>query len=435
MKKRTSFIQILASSGIVTGLLVLAAPAARAASAPIPESATLPNGIRTVSVYFPGSTNVSIFTFLPLGLAKDGPAQAQWSHLVEHLVIRSTIQGELSMANAETLPDCMHLDFYGNLNNWREGLSHHRRWLEGVPFTQTSLETEKPRVKEECGFTVQNLYTHKFALAAWAQGLRHGQTNAALLGDIDRVSLQEIQAYRDEHFAVLSNVVVCIVSGIEPASALPVMADQLGRIESHAKPMAPMSPHPHSKALTWDLKARHLVITWPAPGVEEEDFAALLVAGQWLNMRFFSDPEIKTLAGLTLAGSDLAIPEGNFFYVSASLRPGASFEELQQKLERQVALLSSSGEWSMLPMLRQQLADSLTAVPDLASLKNQLPPNVSQAVVEGNIGLQWGLNEYRYGARRAGLAQKLLKLKAQDIQRAAKKYLREERSSVTCIHG
>ncbi len=96
-------------------------------SAPTSSSTTLPNGIRVVSICFPGSTNVFIFTLSTLGLANDGPGQTQWSHLVEHLVIRSTIPDDLSIANAETLPDFMHLDFYGNLANWREGLTHHQR--------------------------------------------------------------------------------------------------------------------------------------------------------------------------------------------------------------------------------------------------------------------------------------------------------------------
>src|SRR5579862_5960199 len=119
------------------------------AAIPIARSRTLPNGIRLVSVYFQGSTNLSIFSYLPMGLVSDGPKQTQWSHLVEHLVIRSTIKGDLSIANAETLPDHMRLDFYGNTSNWKQGLSHQQRWLQGVPFVEETLEAEKPNVKSE----------------------------------------------------------------------------------------------------------------------------------------------------------------------------------------------------------------------------------------------------------------------------------------------
>lgn len=98
------------------------------------ESHILKNGIRIVSVNIPKSTNVSIFTFLPIGLTTDEPGQAQWTHLVEHLVLRTTIPTNSMEANAETLPDHMRLDFYGHTGNWREGFSHHARWLKGIPL-------------------------------------------------------------------------------------------------------------------------------------------------------------------------------------------------------------------------------------------------------------------------------------------------------------
>jgi hypothetical protein len=59
----------------------------------------LENGIRILAIEFPASAHVSIFSFLPLGLTSDGPGQAQWSHLVEHLVIRSTIPEQTATAN------------------------------------------------------------------------------------------------------------------------------------------------------------------------------------------------------------------------------------------------------------------------------------------------------------------------------------------------
>ena len=405
-----------------------------ASSNSTPSLTTLPNGIRVTTVFFRRSTNVSIFTFFPMGLAHDGPRQAQWSHLVEHLVIRSTVPEGLSTANAETMPESLRLDFYGNVDNWKTGLSQHQRWLEGVPFTQVNLEREKPKVKSECDFTVRNLATHKFAMAAWAQGFRHGETNVALVGDIDQVSLSQIQAYRDNHLAVLSNVLVCVVGGVELAKVSAAARERFGAINSGATLAAPVKLHPGNHELTWDLKARHLIITWPMPATASEDFAPLLAAAQWLNMRLFSDPEVKRLTGMTFAGADLTIPEGNFFYLSDSLRPGISFREVQQKLEQQVEGLSSSAEdSSMLPMVSAQLAESLMTIPDMAAVKAQLPPNTDLATVQGNIGLQWGMAEFRYGSGKPALAKRLSQVKVEGVRRAAKKYLGSTTCSVTAI--
>ena len=52
--------------------------ASLADSKPAVDSRTLSNGLRVVAVHFPASTNVSIFSFVPLGLATDEANQAQW---------------------------------------------------------------------------------------------------------------------------------------------------------------------------------------------------------------------------------------------------------------------------------------------------------------------------------------------------------------------
>src|SRR5438874_353221 len=95
-------------------LLVMTGGSLAGATGPRIETQTLGNGLRCVVIQFQASTNVAIFTYSPLSLATDAAGQAQWSHLVEHLVLRSTIPEDLTRANAETLPDHMRLDYYGN---------------------------------------------------------------------------------------------------------------------------------------------------------------------------------------------------------------------------------------------------------------------------------------------------------------------------------
>src|SRR5439155_23431038 len=84
------------------------------------QTKTLQNGVRLVAIHNPGSKSESIFTFLPMGLTSDGPGQTQWSHLVEHLVVRSIARVDLEHFNAETLDDHMRLDSYGAAENWQD---------------------------------------------------------------------------------------------------------------------------------------------------------------------------------------------------------------------------------------------------------------------------------------------------------------------------
>src|SRR5215212_4078976 len=180
-----------------------------------PAVHTLANGMRVVVVHFPKSTNVSIFTFSPMSLCSDGSGQAQWSHLIKHLVIRSTFPNELQRANAETLPDHLRLDFYGTTADWKEGLSHHRRWLEGVPFREEILAAERPKVISECDFTSRNFATHKFALAAWSHASRHSNSHVAIKGDVLRAELEEAQRYRDERLFLPQKTTICSVGGVD----------------------------------------------------------------------------------------------------------------------------------------------------------------------------------------------------------------------------
>jgi len=400
------------------------------ASAPAADSITLTNGIRVVAVHFPGSTNVAIFTYLPMSLTGDGPQQAQWAHLVEHLVIRSTVPADSPLANAETLPDHMRLDFYGSTNNWQEGLKHTADWLGGVPFTQQKLDAEKPKVNAECDYTVKNFATHKFALAAWAQGYRHDQSRAAMKGDVTRAPLTGIQQYRDERLAVLSNTVVCVVSGLEPAPLLAAAAEKLTAVNSSAKMAAPVKTHPGNREMNWDLDARHLVLTWPIPSMNHADYPPLLIAAQWLNMQFFSDQELKKVTGMVFAGADLTTPEGDFFFISASLRNDASFDSVREKIDQHLQQLTSGkGNLSLIPMIGRQLAESLMTVPDPARMKGQLPPNMTPAMLEMNVGLQWGMNEFRYGARKVSLAKRLGTTGALQVAEAARIHLAATKAS------
>ncbi|KPK80764.1 MAG: hypothetical protein AMJ81_11340 [Phycisphaerae bacterium SM23_33] len=392
------------------------------------ERLTLDNGLRVVVLPVAGSKHVSIFTFLPMGLAADGPGQAQWSHLVEHLVIRSTIPAGSRQANAETLPDHMRLDFYGSVDNWREGLSHHARWLAGVPFGRKSLAAEKANVLTECDAVARNFATHKFAMAAWAQGCRHASKHAALKADVTRARLEQIQRYRDNHLAVLPKALVCVVGGVNIKTLKPAVAKRLGTIRSSAKAPEPVKLEHADRDMTWDLDARHLVLTWPIPSLDQPDHPALMAAGGVLAQRLLGDTELKKMTGVALAGTDLVTPEGSFFYVSACLRPGASFDEVSKKIHSHLQQIRAQpADWNAAAMLGRQLATTLRQPPDIAAIRDRAPTGISAAMMEGNLGLQWGMQEFRYGAHRQVLAGRLAALNAQQVQKAVNTHLAEHK--------
>ncbi|MHC4603518.1 MAG: M16 family metallopeptidase [Planctomycetota bacterium] len=404
------------------------------ASKPVVRSFTLPNGIRIVSLHIAESKNVSIFSFLPMGLSGDGPGQAQWSHLVEHLVIRTTIPFGSQQGNAETLPDHMRLDFYGTVDNWQEGLSHHARWLKGIPFTKENLQVEKTHVNSECDTTAKRLATHKFAMAAWAQGYRHGRKHAGLKGDINKVTLNEIQKYRDMHLAVLSRALVCVVGGIDAQTLKPAITEKLGMLKSDAKTHEPIKLNHGSHKMTWGLDASHLVLTWPIPNFSHNDYPALMVASRWLMMKCFSDSELKQMTGMVMAGADLTVPEGNFFYISASIKPEVSFNDVREKIERHLQPLRSASAGPFeLSMIGRQLSYQMSNLMDPAIAKAQSTANLSDAMIEGDIGFRWAMHDFHYGRRRKLLARKLAAVTPSQVNQVVGKYLTADKCSACTL--
>ncbi len=397
---------------------------------PTVEKATLANGLRLAAIHYPGSTNMAIFTFCPMGLALDGAGQSQWSHLVEHLVIHSTFKSLSAEVNAETLPDCLHLDFYGNIYNWQDGLVHHRRWLEGVPFTAEGLAEEKAKIKVECEYVARNLATHKFALAAWNQAYRLGQDKADLIGDVLRSDLPALQTYRDERLAVLSQTLICVVGGVETKASLAILTKHLEGISSKAKSAPLAKPKSPRNNFIWDLPARHLLLTWPIPGHTKPDHAELMVGAQWLAMRAFSDAPLKAATGMLLAGVDLYLPEGAYFYISLSLKPGADFDEVQTRLNQLLDQMRSEKNLSMFPFLSRQLSMLLSILPDQAGFAGQGVDNMPVAMLEANAGLQWGLREFRYGEFRAELSKRLESVSSESVRQAALTCLAAEKCAV-----
>jgi len=420
-------------SRLLTGIFLLGSSAVPAAK-PQADTFILENGIRVILLYISDSNNVSVFTFLPMGLVDDAPGQAQWSHLVEHLTIRTTVPSGSLEANGETLPDHMRLDFYGTVKNWQEAISHHAKWLKGIPFTKENLRTEKLQVNSECDFVAKRQATHKFAMAAWAQGYRHGQEHAAIKEDINIATLGQIQQYRDKHLFVPNETVVCVVGGIDAKTLKPVISKQLGTITSEATMAEQVSLHPGSRKMTWDLNARHLVLTWPIPAISDMSYPSIMAVGPWLMMKLSAEPELKKLSGMIFAGTDLVTPEGNFFYVSASIKPDVSFDDVRKRIESQLRILSSeTSALTEVSLLGPQLSYQLTNLPDPKLAKAQAPPNISYAMIEGNIGLQWAMHDFRYGRFRSLLAQRLKNVSGEKVRQAVIKYLKAEKCSVYCI--
>ena len=223
---------------------------------------------------------------------------------------------------------------------------------------------------------------------------------------------------------------MCVVGGLEPSKVFEDFGLPLGSVTSQARPPARVPLHPGNREVTWDLNARHMLVTWPIPAPSEKDHATLLVLGTWLNLQLANDPELQKRAGTILARPDLSAPEGTFFYISASLRPDAIPSQVRGRVGEHLGqILSDKADLKEVAMVGQQLANSITTLLDPTTLKDQLPPNMTLATLERNLGLQQGMHEFLYGDKKAEHAKELLAVDGPKMQQAILKYLGIEKSS------
>ncbi len=70
---------------------------------------------------------------------------------------------------------------------------------------------------------------------------------------------------------------------------------------------------------------------------------------------------------------------------------------------------------------------------DPAIAKAQAAANLSDAMIEGNIGLQWAMHDFRYGRRRKLLARKLAAVTTSQVNQVASKYLTADKCSACTL--
>ena len=389
---------------------------------------TLSNGIRIVNLHVENSTDVGIFSYLPLGLVTDGKAKAQWSHLVNSLTVRTAGPIDYKTSNAETMTDNMRLDFTGNMDTWTQGLALHAKWLAGLPFSAESLAAARPRVLSQFDYIEANLATHKLANVAWNQVFRHGETDIAMRKDIQSAQLNELQEYRDQHLVQADRVLLCVIGGVDPETLKDTMEKQLGAIHLTEKTLPPSTVPPKiakDQNATWDVNVTHYMETYPIPRPENEDYPALYIASLLWRFACTQDAQLKGLTGYIHCGVDLVTPEQVYLYVSASLKPGADVETVKQRIGQRMNSLKQPENNRQVPMIAQSLSMELSGPPDMKTLMQHKPENIPENLMFLQLGVSWGLVEYQYGDNLSQLASAFADVSAADVASVVNRYLSE----------
>ena len=390
---------------------------------------TLSNGIRVVNLHVEDSTDVIILSYLPLGLATDGKAKAYWSHLINHLTVRTMGPIDYKTSSAETLADNIRLEFIGNTDNWTQGLERHAKWLSELPFSAESLAEARPNALRQFDYIEENLATHKLAYAAWNQVFRHGETDIPMRSGIQSAQLSELQTYRDQHLVQSDRVLLCVTGGIDPEILKDTMEKQLGVINLTEKTL----PHPtvapeiaKDQSATWDINVTHYMETYAIPHSKDKDYPALYIASALLSLAFVQDTQLKELTGGAFCNLDLITPEGTYLQINASLKPDADIEKVKQRIRQLINPLKQPENNAQVAMAAPFFSMQFSAPLDVKMVMQQQPVGVSETIVLGNIGLQWGMREYQHGDILPQLASAFADVSAADVANVVNRYLTEE---------
>src|SRR5215470_1038349 len=111
---------------------------------------TLPGGVRVSVWQVAGAKKECAFTLLPLSLVDDDADRAQFAHLVEHMLIRSTDREGLQAGgitfNGETGALGLRLETFADPRDWQPALERHVRWLMADTFDAKVLAREKENI-------------------------------------------------------------------------------------------------------------------------------------------------------------------------------------------------------------------------------------------------------------------------------------------------
>ena len=414
----------------IVGLLILGNFSLTFAAPPEVTRFTLSNGIRVVNLYVEDSMDVFIFSYLPLGIANDGKAKTQWSHLIEHLTIRTAGPIDYKTSSAETLADHMRLEARGKTDNWRQVLKLQAQWLSGLPFSAESLAEERPRALSEIKFAEANLATHKWAYAAWNQVFRHGETDVRMRSDVQSAELSELQEYRDQYLVQSDRVLLCVIGGVASETLQAAMEEQLGSINLTTKKLHPAtatSEIAKDQTATWDINVTHYMETYAIPHSENEDYPALYIAGALLGLACMQDTELKALTGGIDGNLYFITPEQTYLQITASLKPDTDIEKVKQRIRQLIYQLKQPAYKVQIAMAAPALSTQFSSPLDVKMVMQQQLAGISETMILGSIGLQWGMREYQYGDTLSQLASAFANVSAADVVDVVDRYLIEDK--------
>lgn len=376
------------------------------------ERFELPNGVRVMYFHVADAPKQSTFTFLPPSLATDDANRAQWSHLLEHMLIRSTDPDTLTppgaILNGETMHNAMRLETFCNPDKWRENLQRHANWITARQFDAATLAREKTNIEGEERGTSERGFTTKWAIAAWNQVARHGITDVKLHGDVAGAALNDVQQYAAAQLPIDDTIMIASIGPADPkefrAEIERLLADvapmyvELKPARTDAKQMS------GAFAATWELPTRHAMWWWRLPDRSAGVMASATCLGRAMRIRMQQLEKRDRLFRTCEIYPVVPTPDGTLFIIDACLPADVADDaaakaiavEIWKVLHEQLRELSQTGP-KFVPVVYcgTMMVAEMNLQPRFAVMRESMPRN--KDMLEAYWLLNAAMQEYAWG--------------------------------------
>jgi len=301
--------------------------------------------------------------------SKDEPEhRSGFAHLFEHLMFMGTervptgqydkiMEGGGGSNNASTAEDRTNFYDVGPSN-----LLPTLLWLEadrledlGRTMTQKKLDLQREVVKNERRQTTENTPYGKAyeALNGLMFPALHPYHTSVIgsMQDLDNASVQDVQAFFAT-FYVPNNASMVVAGDFNPSEIKPLIAKLFGtlpRKNDVTRKSVPLLNFHGIKRMTMidQVQASKTIMVWhsPAaymPGDAEINLAASILTGG-LNSRLYHRLVVKDKLATDVSANQNDLLLGSYFYVDATLAPGASQDKLEQAIDQELARFVKDG--------------------------------------------------------------------------------------------
>src|SRR6476646_2449471 len=351
-------LRLLGAAAVAAAIVGAAVQPSSAASRPPKfqyQITTLPNGLTVVLSEDHSTPIVHVNLTYHVGSKNERPGRTGFAHLFEHLMFKGSknVQPEAhtsmiasigGQSNAYTTDD--ETVFWETVPAQYLPLS---LWLEGdrmatLRIDKDTFEGEREVVKEERRMRIDNQPYGRLNEIIYDQAFMVHPYKHATIGsmkDLEAASVEDVRDFYQTYY-VPANATLVLVGDFEPAQALQMISQYLGRVPKAERPVPrdiPQEP-PQTKEKRVSLQE-----PWPLPAVVvayhvtrdgNPDSYPLHIAAKVLSdgqtSRIYKKLVYEKQMAVAAFGNANLIEDPNLFYAVAIVAPGHTPEEVSTAL-------------------------------------------------------------------------------------------------------